>query len=89
MEGKSKEVIEMAKELSQFTKRYVILKGYENIDEEFKGLKLDEAIKQNILYIECNQDTGDIVGTYGVEGPVNDISRSSVTGDIKVDYNKP
>lgn len=50
--------------------------------------QLDEAIKQNILYIEYNQSTGDIVGTYGVEGPVKDVSRSSESGDITVKYNK-
>jgi len=67
---------------------------FENQHDELIALEkqledqLDEAIKQNILYIEYNQNTGDIVGTYGVEGPVSDISRSPVTGDIVVDYNK-
>ena len=57
------------------------------LEEQLEN-KLDEAIKQNILHLTYNQDTGDIVGTFGVNGPVNDISRSPVSGDITVEYNK-
>ena len=36
------EMLEMAKELSQFTKRYVILKGYENDNDEMGMIVLDK-----------------------------------------------
>ena len=36
------EMLEMAKELAQFTKRYVILKGYENDNDEMGMIVLDK-----------------------------------------------
>lgn len=47
--------------------------------------QLDEALKNNLLYINYNKNTGDIIGIFGTEGPISDMSMSPVTGDIRVD----
>lgn len=59
------EMIEMAKELSQFTKRYVILKGYENDNDEMGMIVLDkEEDTLNIVYNDkvdyVSHGTGDV-----------------------------
>lgn len=46
------EMIEMAKELSEFTKRYVILKGYENENNEMGMIVLDK--KEDTIEIVYN-----------------------------------
>lgn len=45
-------MIEMAKELSEFTKRYVILKGYENENNEMGMIVLDK--KEDTIEIVYN-----------------------------------
>ena len=59
------EMIEMAKELSQFTKRYVILKGYENDNDEMGMIVLDkEEDTLDIVYNDkvdyVSHGTGDV-----------------------------
>ena len=59
------EMLEMAKELSQFTRRYVILKGYENENHEMGMIVLDkENDSIEIVYNEkidyVSHGTGDV-----------------------------
>ncbi|WP_407374756.1 pyridoxamine kinase [Methanobrevibacter sp.] len=59
------EMLEMARELSQFTKRYVILKGYENENHEMGMIVLDKVEDRvEIVYNEkvdyMSHGTGDV-----------------------------
>ena len=68
------EMLEMAKELSQFTKRYVILKGYENDNDEMGMIVLDK--QENTIDIVYNDKVNYVSHGTG------DVFASSFVGSV-------
>lgn len=68
------EMLEMAKELAQFTKRYVILKGYENDNDEMGMIVLDK--QENTIDIVYNDKVNYVSHGTG------DVFASSFVGSV-------
>ena len=68
------EMLEMAKELAQFTKRYVILKGYENDNDEMGMIVLDK--QENTIDIVYNDKVNHVSHGTG------DVFASSFVGSV-------
>ena len=68
------EMVEMAKELAQFTKRYVILKGYENDNDEMGMIVLDK--QENTIDIVYNDKVNYVSHGTG------DVFASSFVGSV-------